>query len=95
MKQDQQQNKHSTMLQVSKCVRYKKDGPRSTVGFKESVVACSGSPYTCCIPGKARSKEIPSGPLGFKSVWPLNVSSHHPSGSPSCRGTVNRVVRIL
>ena len=29
--------------------------------------------------------EMASGPMGLLSVWLLNVSCHHPSGSPSCR----------
>lgn len=54
------------------------------VGRKAKSSACSGRPYTCCTPGKAKSNDIASGPLGLESVWDLNVSSHNPVGSPSC-----------
>jgi hypothetical protein len=46
-------------------------------------VACSGSPYTCLEPGKVRSMDTACGPLGLLSSWPLKLSCHQPSGSPS------------
>ncbi len=59
--------------------------PKSTVDFSDRLVACSGIPYTWLKPGNVRSKEMASGPRGFESTCDLNVSSHQPSGSPSCR----------
>lgn len=54
------------------------------VAGRERALACSGIPKTCCEPGKEMSREMASGPLGFVSTWPLKVSCHQSSGSPSC-----------